>query len=137
MMANEYVEKFAILRKARDKAFNAINKSMKKGEKICGWEVDHLVRNILENEGLGGNYLHRTGHSLGTSFYGHGVNLDNLETRDERHIISDLCFTIAPGVYFSDFGMRTEINVHVNKKGAHISTPSPQNKIYHITPKLK
>jgi Xaa-Pro dipeptidase len=134
---DEYVEKFAILKKARDEALVFIDTSMKNGKKICGWEVDQLARDIFENEGLGGNYLHRTGHSLGTSFYGHGVNLDNLETRDERHIISDLCFTISPGLYFSEYGMRTEINVHVDKKGTHLSTPSLQDKIYHITPKFK
>jgi Xaa-Pro aminopeptidase len=134
---DEYVEKFSLLKKAQDEALVLIDTSMKNGKRICGWEVDQLARNILEHEGLGGNYLHRTGHSLGTSFYGHGVNLDNLETRDERHIISDLCFTISPGLYFSEYGMRTEINVHVDKKGAHLSTPSPQDKIYHIIPRFK
>jgi len=123
---------FQILIKARSSAFRMIDQAMKESKILQGWQVDDAARQVLRDEGLESYYLHRTGHSLGSQFYGHGVNLDNLETRDERQIIPDLCFTISPGIYFSDYGLRCEINFYVNKAGAHLSTPVIQEDIHQI-----
>ncbi len=130
----KYENNFRILKRTRDGAFEFIRKAMKKAKPVHGWEVDEYARKIIGKEELDSNYLHRTGHSLGNAFYGNGVNLDNLETRDERMIIPGLCFTIVPGLYFSDYGMRSEINLYIDTKGAHLSTPQTQEKIVQILP---
>ena len=130
----KYVTNFMILKNARTTAFQLIDKAMKAGKILYGWQVDEAARKVFHEKGLDSYYLHRSGHSLGSQFYGHGVNLDNLETRDERQIIADLCFTIVPGIYFSDYGMRSEINLYVDKNGAHLSTPVVQEAIHQIVP---
>ena len=55
--------------------------------------------------------LHRTGHSLGESVHGNGAHLDDFETHDDRRLLPGTGFTVEPGVYLDDFGVRTEINV--------------------------
>ena len=40
--------------------------------------------------------------------------MDNLETRDERLIIPQTCFSIEPGIYLPRFGVRSEINCYVS-----------------------
>ena len=50
--------------------------------------------------------------------HGTGANMDNLETHDERKIIPGTCFSVEPGVYLPDFGIRSEVNVFVGSKEA-------------------
>lgn len=127
-----YENNFHILKNIRDSAFDFIRTSLKKAKPIHGWEVDAYARKIIGEVNLEPHYLHRTGHSLGSAFYGNGANLDNLETRDNRKIIPGLCFTIVPGIYFSDYGMRSEINLYIDSKGVHLSSPQKQDEIVHI-----
>ena len=49
-----------------------------------GWEVDRAVRDLIAARGFGERFVHRTGHSIGTSVHGDGANLDDLETHDTR-----------------------------------------------------
>ena len=74
---------------------------------------------VLRDAGYGGQILHRTGHSLGEAVHGNGVNMDDYETHDDRRLVPGTGFTIEPGVYFPDFGVRTEINMVM---GAHEAT---------------
>ena len=120
---------FDIIKNARDQAVHFIDQSIKAGKTICGWQVDNIARDYINDAGYGSYFLHRTGHSIGRDVHANGVNIDNLETRDERKIISGTCFSIEPGIYFSKYGMRTEINVYVDESGAHIFTQPLQNEI--------
>jgi Xaa-Pro dipeptidase len=43
--------------------------------------------------------------------HGNGANLDNLETHDERLILPNTCFSVEPGVYLKQFGIRSELNM--------------------------
>ena len=46
--------------------------------------------------------------------HGNGVNIDNLETRDERQLVPGICFSIEPGIYLAgEMAVRTEINVFI------------------------
>jgi Xaa-Pro dipeptidase len=42
--------------------------------------VDRAVSAVLHEAGCGDAILHRTGHSLGESVHGNGVNMDDYET---------------------------------------------------------
>ena len=128
----ELEEKFALICNARDLALAHIDKSIKNKKPIHGWEIDDLVRSHLKQAGYDSYFLHRTGHSIGRQVNDTGTNIDNLETRDERQIIAKTCFSIEPGLYFSDYGMRSEINVFVDEKGAHVFTTPVQDKIHPI-----
>ena len=89
-----------------------------------GYRVDEVVRQHISNAGYGQYFFHRTGHSIGTSVHGNGVNMDSYETRDSRHIIPRVAFSIEPGIYQPKFGMRTEIDVYFGVNGPEVHTPA-------------
>jgi Xaa-Pro dipeptidase len=83
--------------------------------------VDAAARRVLIDAGFGAHILHRTGHSLGQEIHGNGVHMDDYETRDDRRLVPGLGFTIEPGLYFEDFGIRTEIDMTVGLKTATVT----------------
>jgi len=85
--------------------------------------VDRAASSILRSAGYGAQILHRTGHSLGEEVHGVGVNMDDYETHDDRRLLTGTGFTIEPGVYFDDFGVRTEINMTVQAREAVVTGP--------------
>jgi len=128
----EYSRVFTVIREARDQAIDFIEKAVKAGKKIHGWQVDELARTIVRNAGYEGYFLHRTGHSIGRELNANGVNIDNLETRDDREIVPGSCFSIEPGLYFSDYGMHSEIDIYVDEGNIHIYTQPLQQEIVPI-----
>ena len=129
---SQYVEIFEIVKEARDKAVRFIRERWERDEPIHGYEVDDCVRGYITEKGYGEFFIHRTGHNIGTVIHGNGVNLDNLETRDRRTLIPGVCFSIEPGIYLSDFGVRTEIDVFLagrGKDGVIVTTAPVQNQV--------
>ena len=53
--------------------------------------------------------------------HGAGANMDNLETHDERPELARTCFSVEPALYLPDFGVRTEVNVFVEERGARVT----------------
>jgi Xaa-Pro aminopeptidase len=100
-----------------------VQDAVREGRSICGWQVDREAAGVLRDAGYGAHILHRTGHSLGESVHGNGVNMDDLETHDDRQLLPGTGFTIEPGVYFADFGVRSEINMIVREREAAVSGP--------------
>jgi Xaa-Pro aminopeptidase len=129
-----YQEQFNSICLARDNTIAHIHKMMQQNKVIYGWQVDEMIRKHLIEAGFGGNILHRSGHSIGRDINDVGTNMDNLETKDQRRIIAKTCFSIEPALYFSDYGMRSEVNVYVDRHGAHMYTQPVQK---HIVPILK
>ncbi len=122
---------FDIVRTARDRAVETVQTAVRQGRKLCGWEVDRVARDFIEQSGYGNCFLHRTGHSIGETVHGNGANIDNLETRDEREIIPLTAFSIEPGIYLPEFGVRSEVNVFVGEREARV-TGSVQNELIRI-----
>ena len=114
---------FAAAAAARDSAVSLVQTRARAGQEIRGWEVDRAASTVLREAGYGAHILHRTGHSLGESVHGTGVNMDDYETHDDRRLLPGTGFTIEPGVYFPDFGIRTEINMIVRAGSAEVSGP--------------
>jgi len=106
---------------ARDAAVTFVTDSVAAGRTIHGYEVDDVSRGFIEQRGFGPYFLHRTGHSIGYQVHGNGVNIDNLETRDQRRIIPGVCFSIEPGVYLPEFGVRSEIDMYVGQGRAEVT----------------
>jgi len=106
---------------ARDAAIQFVSESVEAGRLIHGYEVDDVSRNYIEARGFGPYFLHRTGHSIGYEVHGNGVNIDNLETRDQRRIVPGVCFSIEPGVYLPEFGVRSEIDMYVDEGMAEVT----------------
>ena len=78
---------------------------------------------MIERAGFGAQFIHRTGHSLGQNVHGDGVHMDDYETHDDRRLIPGTGFTIEPGVYTDQFGVRTEINMFVGEREARVTGP--------------
>jgi Xaa-Pro dipeptidase len=112
---------FQIVTGARDAAIERVTSSMSGGHPLCGFEVDDAARAVIDASGFGAYFTHRTGHSIGQEVHGNGANMDNLETHDERRVAPWTCFSIEPGVYLPDFGVRSEINLFVGEKEARVT----------------
>ena len=129
----KYSEVFDVVAEARDTAFNLVVTRLKEGEELHGFEVDDAARGIIEKAGYGKYFIHRTGHSITTDLHGSGANMDNYETHDERLILPSTSFSIEPGIYLPDFGIRSEIDVFVTVEGDVISTGQEiQKEVYPI-----
>jgi len=112
---------FGVVREARDKAVELIQSSVAAGKPLQGWEVDKAARKVIEKAGYGKYFFHRTGHNIGQTVHGNGVNMDGLETHDVRHLIPKTCNSIEPGIYLPEFGIRSEVNVYVGEKEARVT----------------
>jgi Xaa-Pro aminopeptidase len=121
---DRYVRAFAAVRDARDAGVRLVQERTRAGRDVRGWEVDRATSSVLREAGYGAASLHRTGHSLGESVHGNGVNMDDYETHDDRRLLPGTGFTIEPGLYFSDFGVRTEINMLVGDRDAMVTGPA-------------
>lgn len=127
---DKYVEIFNVVLRARDSAIEFIKKRFKEGKKVYGFEVDDVSRGIVEKAGYGKYFVHRTGHSIGKNVHGNGVNIDNLETKDERVLEPGLLFSIEPGIYLEkEMAVRTEVDVFINYKGEIEITGKIQNRL--------
>ena len=111
----QYTKVFDVVREARDAAIILVQKSLQAGRILYGYEVDDAAREVIERKGYGTFFVHRTGHSIGEDVHGNGANMDNFETHDERRIIARTCFSIEPGIYLHDFGIRSEVNVFTGR----------------------
>jgi Xaa-Pro aminopeptidase len=112
---------FEIVRNARKRASDFVIRKIGAGERLAGYEVDDEARAYIQLHGFGESFFHRTGHSIGTEVHGTGANMDNLESHDERAIIANTCFSIEPGIYLQEFGIRSEVNVYVAEGGAEVT----------------
>jgi Xaa-Pro aminopeptidase len=120
---DRYVQAFEAVAAARDAAIALVERATAAGQELRGWQVDRAASSVLQSAGYRDQILHRTGHSLGESVHGNGVNMDDYETHDDRRLLPGTGFTIEPGVYFSDFGVRSEINMIVHARGASVTGP--------------
>lgn len=112
---------FEVVRDARDCAVRRVQAAIPAGEAIQGFQVDDAARTYIKDHGFGEFFVHRTGHSIGEEVHGTGANMDNLETHDERRIIARTCFSVEPGVYLPEFGIRSEVNVYVGEHDARVT----------------
>lgn len=110
----KYVDIFEVVRGARDAALAFVSEKVSSKSIVHGYQVDDVSRNYITERGYGDKFVHRTGHSICTEVHANGANIDNLETKDEREIISHTGFSIEPGVYLEEFGVRSEIDAYVS-----------------------
>jgi Xaa-Pro aminopeptidase len=114
-------ELFQVVRDARDVGVKTVQDAVASGRHIAGWEVDRAVRSHIKKAGYGEAFIHRTGHSIGTEVHANGANMDDLEIHDERRILPNSCFSIEPGIYLPELGVRSEVNVLVRPNVAEVT----------------
>jgi Xaa-Pro aminopeptidase len=120
---------FEVVRDARDCAVHRVQGAISRGEAIQGFQVDDAARGYIKERGFGEYFVHRTGHSIGEEVHGTGANMDNLETHDERRVIARTCFSVEPGVYLPEFGIRSEVNVYVGDGKARVTGEVQRNLV--------
>lgn len=118
----EYQRLFDLVKEARQKAFDLIQSKLDAGQDICGCEVDAHLQAFFQERGMAQYLMHRTGHNIGHRCHGVGANLDDYETHDSRTLLPGTMFSIEPGIYTRDYGVRLEYDVHI--------TPEKQLRIY-------
>lgn len=123
-----YVDLFNIIKEARDTAVEFLRSKID-SQPVYGADVDDACRAVIEKAGYGEHFTSRTGHSITSDIHGTGPNIDNMETEDSRKLQQGHLFSIEPGVYFDDCGLRTEINVLIGHNGVEISTLPLQEEI--------
>jgi Xaa-Pro aminopeptidase len=102
---------FETVRNARDAAIAAVEQAFAADRPICGFEADDAARAVIQTAGFGEFYTHRTGHNIAQEVHGPGAHLDNLETHDVRRLLPNTCFSVEPGIYLPEFGVRSEIDM--------------------------
>ena len=117
----QQAEIFNIVSGARDAGVKKVQEAFAGKRRIAGWEVDQATREHIATAGYAQYFVHRTGHSIGVNVHGNGANMDNLETKDEREIIPNTCFSIEPGIYLPEFGVRSEVNVLIHNGAAEVT----------------
>jgi Xaa-Pro dipeptidase len=120
---------FEAVRDAREAAVSLLEARLAAGTAVTGAEADRAARDLLTSRGFAGGIKHRTGHSIGARVHGYGVNLDSVEFPDERALTEGACFSVEPGIYLEELGMRTEIDCNIHGGALHISGPRRQSRL--------
>lgn len=119
---DKYEAIFQVVAQARDAAIECVRNAFATGKDLQGWQVDQAARDVITAAGYGPAFVHRTGHSIGQETHGNGANMDNLETHEQRRVLPRTCFSVEPGIYLPEFGVRSEINVFVDaEKRVHVT----------------
>jgi Xaa-Pro aminopeptidase len=112
---------FDVVKTARDKGIRRVTEAVTAKQELFGYQVDDAARAHVREAGYASYFFHRTGHSIGAEVHGTGANMDNLETHDERKVIPWTCFSIEPGIYLPEFGIRSEVDVFVDYERARVT----------------
>ncbi len=133
---DQYTRIFNIVAAARDAGIACVRDAFASGRPLTGAEVDDATRAVINAAGYGDFFTHRTGHSIGQETHGNGANIDNLETREERRLLPGTCFSIEPGIYLQEFGIRSEVDVFVDLTGTvHVTGGEVQTAVLPILAK--
>ena len=129
----KFTKIFDIVAAGRDAAIERVKSAYASGEALQGWQVDRSARDVIEKAGYGEAFCHRTGHSIGEETHGNGANMDDLETHETRRVLPRTCFSIEPGIYLPEFGVRSEVDVFVDAAGTvHVTGGTPQAAVVPI-----
>lgn len=132
-VSERHREIFEIVAAARDAAIDRVRDAMQSHQPLQGWQVDRAARDVIEQAGYGEYFVHRTGHNIGQETHGNGANIDDLETHEDRHILPRTCFSIEPGIYLPEFGVRSEVDVFVDAdRVVHVTGGEVQSEVLPI-----
>lgn len=119
----KYLKVFEVVIKARDKAQKYLEKRLEREEEVFCWQVDRVARSVIKREGFGKYFIHSLGHSLGKKVHSGAGSFNSLGLKDTRRVIPGHGYTIEPGIYLKNFGVRSEIDVFIEEKDIRVTTP--------------
>ena len=128
-----YTEIFNVVAAGRDAALQTVRAAFAAKAYLQGWQVDRAARDSITKAGYGEFFTHRTGHNMGQETHGNGAHMDDIETHEERRLLRNTLFTIEPGVYLPEFGVRSEIDVFIDNDGdVHVTGGPVQTEVVAI-----
>ena len=78
-------------------------------------DVDAAARDVIADAGFGDQFIHRTGHGIGTEVH----EQPYVKAGNDEHVVAGHAFSIEPGIYFPErWGMRLEDIVVIIDDGA-------------------
>jgi Xaa-Pro dipeptidase len=114
-------EIFDIVVRSRDAGIEKVTTTIALGKHLSGWEVDKAARDVLDAAGCAKYLNNRVGHSIGQEVHGNGANMDNFESHDERELLPNTCFSIEPGIYLPEFGLRSEERPEKHRSSSQVN----------------
>ena len=130
----KYTKIFGIVAAARDAAIDRVKTAFAAGEPLMGYQVDDACRAVIDAAEYGDYFTHRTGHNIGQEVHGNGAHIDGLETREDRRVLPRTCFSVEPGIYLPEFGVRSEVNVYVDAAGrVHVTGGEVQREVVRVS----
>jgi Xaa-Pro aminopeptidase len=77
-------------------------------------EIDRAARSVITEAGYGEQFIHRTGHGIGTTTHEPPYMIEG----EEQPLVEGMCFSVEPGVYLAGrLGVRIEDIVTVGETG--------------------
>jgi Xaa-Pro aminopeptidase len=109
----EFLDAYELVRSANAEG----RKTVKPG--ISAEEVDRAARSVIEQKGMGENFIHRTGHGLGLDVHEEPW----IQAGNRRPLEAGMVFSVEPGVYVpGKLGIRVEDIVTVTEDGVRTLT---------------
>ena len=123
---------FETVAQARDATVILVEQAFRVHQPLPGWQADDAARKVIREAGFAQYFTHRTGpqHRYGSARQ-RRFHLDNLETHDERLLLPYTCFSVEPGIYLPEFGVRSEVNV-ITRPGKAEVTGRVQRELVQI-----
>jgi Xaa-Pro aminopeptidase len=85
-------------------------------------EIDRAARKVITDAGYGDQFIHRTGHGIGTTTHEPPYMIEG----EEQPLVPGMCFSVEPGIYLAGrFGVRIEDIVTVTADGGRRLNNTP------------
>src|SRR5688572_32080819 len=89
-------------------------------------DVDRAARSVIDEEGYGEYFIHRTGHGIGLSTH----EPPYIVAGNPQPLREGMCFSDEPGIYLPGrFGVRIENIVTVTANGAEYLNADPPGEL--------